>query len=211
MKNKTSLLPFIILGLVIVLGCSRLGGKTDNGGLLSNSKTDSNEFTLADREWKSYDLDPMDIRVELPGAPADKTPPESMMPAGTKDIFSSIRINSYDDKDFQSSFSQLVPTGKRPFTIKELADTSMAALKKQARDLNYTVDVKSPTNAKLNGTFTRNGNPFEVHGCCIFKKDNPARIWAVITVYPKDSTDGKTASEKIIQSATFKGASEECE
>jgi len=205
----------MIIGVVTVLGCGRLAQQLRNDALTANgegpgvSQPSSSSFTLAGKEWKSFELDGIDIKVDLPGEPSDKTPPESMLPAGWDEVFRSMRIHSYDDKEFGSSYSQLVPTGKRSFTIKELADTSMAALKKQARDLTYTLDVQSPTNAKYNGTFTRNGKSFELKGCCIYQK-SPARVWAVITLYPKDHVDGRTASQRIIESATFKGSSEEC-
>lgn len=209
MKNKASLIPFLILGLVTILGCGRLSQQGNN--VQPNAREErSDTFTLAGKEWKTFELDQTDITVDLPGQPSDKTPPDSMMPAGYREIFSAMHIHAYDDKDFGSSYTQLVPTGKRKFELKELADTSMAALKKQARDLDYTLDIKSPSNAKYNGTFTRNGKNFELRGCCVFQKTNPTRVWAVITVYPKDSDDGRTASDRIIQSVKFKGSSEEC-
>ena len=209
MPKKDSLLPFLVIALVTVLGCGRFAKQISNDEPKTSTSDSSKSFTLAGKNWKTFELDQMDITVDLPGQPSDKSPSESQLPAGTKEIFSSMRIHSYDEKDFASSYSQLVPTGKRSFTIKELADTSMTALKKQQRDLNYTLDVKSPTNAKYNGTFTRNGKSYEVHGCCIHQK-SPARVWAVITVFAKDNDDGRTASERIIQSAVFKGSSEEC-
>lgn len=211
MIKKASLLPFAIVALVTVLGCGRLTKELSSDAPKSNTNNQdvSKSFTLAGKEWKSVELDQMDITVDLPGQPGDKTPSEAQMPAGTKQIFSSMRIHSYDENDFQSSYSQLVPTGKRAFTIKELADTSMTALKRQARDLNYTLDVQSPTNAKYNGTFTRNGKPYEVHGCCISQK-SPARVWAVITVFAKDNDDARSASERIIQSAKFAASTEAC-
>ena len=209
MTRKDLSLPFLVLALVTVLGCGRLTDKLTNAEPKTSEPASSNTFTLAGKEWKTFELDQMDIKVDLPGQPSDKSPTEAQLPAGTKEIFTSMRIHAYDDKDFASSYSQLVPTGKRSFTIKEMADTSMIALKKQIRDLNYTLDITSPTNAKYNGTFTRNGKPYEVRGCCISQK-SPARVWAVITLYPKDNADGKTASERIIQSAEFKGSSESC-
>jgi hypothetical protein len=212
MRNKASLLPFIILGLVTILGCGRFTQQA-NTSSESTSTLDqpSNTFTLAGKEWKTFELDRMDIKVDLPGEPSDKSPQPSQLPAGSQQVFSSMRIYSYDDKDFGSSYTELAPTGKRSFEIKELADTSMAALKRQARDLEYKLDIKSPTNAKYDGTFTRNGKSFELKGCVVHQKANPARVWAVITLYPKDSSDGRTASQRIIESASFKGSSEECE
>lgn len=212
MKSKSSLLPFVILALVTVLGCGRFTQQANTSEprpTNQSSASSGGTFTLEGKEWKSFDLEGMDIKVDLPGEPADRTPAPSQFPAGYKEIFSDVRIHSYDEKDFGSSYSQLVPTGKRSFEIKELADTSMAALKRQARDLNYTLDIKSPTNAKYNGTFTRNGKAFELKGCCIHQK-SPTRVWAVITLYPKDSTDGRTASQRIIDSVVFDGSSETC-
>jgi hypothetical protein len=209
MANKAALFPFIILGLVTILGCGRLAQQISN----DKPKTGNdgpNTFTLDGKEWNSFDLDQSDIKVDLPGQPIDKTPTSSQLPPGYKEVFSSMRVHAYDEKDFGSSYTQLVPTGKRNFKIKELADTSMTALKRQAPDLTYTLDIKSETNAKYNGTFTRNGKSFELKGCCIYKKTNPARVWAVITVYPKDNADGRTAGERIIDSVVFNGSSEEC-
>ncbi len=209
MTNKASLLPLLILGLVTILGCGRLTQQVGNAEPKS-SPTTSDTFTLSGKEWKTFELDKTDIKVDLPGKPSDNTPLATQNPAGTDAVFSSVRIHAYDDKDFGSSYSQLVPTGKRAFTIKELADTSMDALKRQARDLNYTLDIRSPSNAKYAGTFTRNGKTFDVKGCCIYQKENPARVWAVITLYPKDNADGRTASQRIIESVVFKGSSEKC-
>lgn len=214
MHNKASLLPFAIIALVTVLGCGKFIKQASNTEAKSDSegppRSSSKTFSLEGKEWKSFDLDQMDMRVDLPGQPSDKTPPESMMPPGWDRVFSGMHIHAYDEGDFASSYSELIPTGKRSFTIKELADTSMTALKKQARDLTYTLDVTSPTNAKYNGSFTRNGKNYEVRGCCIYQKSDPLRVWAVVTVYPKDSSDGETASQKIIDSAVFKGSSEKC-
>ena len=209
MTDRASVLPVAILALVTVLGCGKLIRQATNDEPKA-SDVSSNTFTLAGKEWKSFDLDEMDIKVDLPGQPVDKSPEESQLPAGYKEVFSSMRIHAYDDKDFGSSYSQLVPTGARKFDIKYLADTSMTALKKQARDLSYTLDIKSPSNAKYNGTFTKNGKSFELKGCCIYQKSNPARVWAVITLYPIDNADGRTASRRIIESVSFKGSSEEC-
>jgi hypothetical protein len=209
MTDKTTLIPFAIIALVTVLGCSRFTQQANNSGEPKTaSDQPSNAFTLTGKDWKSFELDQMDITVELPGQPADKTPPASQLPPGYQEVFSSMHIHSYDDKDFASSYTQLVPTGKRKFEIKELADTSMSALKRQARDLNYNVDIQSPTKARYDGTFTRNGKNYELKGCCIFQKTNPMRVWAVITLFPQDSADGRTASQKIIDSATFKRSSE---
>ncbi len=209
MTNKASLLPFAIVVLVAVLGCGRFTRQANTSQPKAAQDSASNTFTLSDKDWKSFDLDQTDITVELPGEPSDKTPAESQLPAGYKEIFSSMRIHAYDNVDFGSSYTQLVPTGKRAFEIKELADTSMAALKRQARDFKYELDIESPSKAKYDGTFTRNGRSFELKGCCIYQK-SPARVWAVITLYPKENADGRSASERIINSATFAGSSETC-
>src|ERR1051325_3020264 len=123
MKNKIGMSLVTMVGFAVVLGCGKL---TELANKTANTRTDDapKEFTLAGKEWKSYNLEQTDIKVELPGAPSDKTPSESLMPAGYKQIFSSMRIWSYDEKGFQSSYTQLVPSGKKKWTIKELADTS---------------------------------------------------------------------------------------
>ncbi|MEO8574937.1 MAG: hypothetical protein ABI481_13310 [Pyrinomonadaceae bacterium] len=203
--------PFAIVALVAVLGCGRFGRQANNTtDPRSASDQPSRAFTLAGKEWKTFELDHTDIMVDLPGPPSDKTPPPTKLPDGIQNIFSSMRVHAYDDKDFGSSYSQLEPTGKNKFDIKGLADTSMTAIKRQAPDLNYTLEIKSPTNAKYDGTFTRNGKSYQLKGCCIFQKTNPSRVWAVITVYPKDNADGRTASQRIIESVAFKNSSEEC-
>lgn len=209
MKNNTSIISLLLIGLIVVLGCGRWTQQiTNEAPNLGSDKSDT--FTLSGKEWRTHELPRSDIKVELPGEPSDKTPQSSQLPPGSKEIFSGMSIHAYDEKEFGSSYSQLDPTGKRSFTIKELADTSMAALKRQARDLNYTLDVTSDTKAKYNGTFTRNGKSFELKGCCIYQKTKPFRVWAVITVYPQDHADGKAASERIIDSASFAGSSETC-
>jgi hypothetical protein len=210
MKNKASLIPFVILGVVTILGCGRFSGRVSNDAPKTRDEVSSTAFSLDGKEWKTHELDDMDIAVDLPGEPSDKTPPQSRFPAGSQQIFSSIRIHAFDEKDFGSSYTQLVLTGKRKFTIKELADTSMTAVRKQRGDLSYTLDIKSPTNAKINGTFTHNGKNFELRGCTIYQKD-PSRVWEVLTLYPKENADGRTAGTRIIESAAFKGSSEECE
>jgi len=197
-------LPFIILGLFVVLGCSQLSK------LRNAESTNTSEPTQAKsepKEWKTYDLDQTDIKVDLPQAPKNKTPP---MPPSYKEIFSAAHIYSYDDKDFGSSMTELVPTGKRKLTLKELADTSMTALKRQMPDLTYTLDTRSDTNTKYNGTFTRNGKSFDVRGCCIYKKDAPARVWAVLTLIPRDNAEAATTAQRIIDSVSFKNSSETC-
>lgn len=208
MTAKTKLLPVIILIFAAVLGCKQISELANTNKAKPTPIDDPPRiFTLAGKEWKTYDLAGTDIKIDLPAEPKDQTPP---LPASYKSVFSAMHIHSYDEAGFNSSYSELVPTGKRKFTIKELADTSMAALKRQVPDLNYTLDVRSDTNAKYNGTFTRNGKPYEVRGCCIFKTGNDSRVWAVLTLYAKDNADAQTASGRIIDSAVFKGSDEVC-
>jgi hypothetical protein len=209
MKNKASVISLIVIGLFVVLGCGRLTQQITNEAPAIGSDR-SDPFTLSGKEWKTHELPRSDIKVELPGEPSDKTPPSSQFPPGYKEVFSGMSVHAYDEKEFGSSYSQLEPTGKRSFTIKELADTSMAALKRQASDLKYTLDITSDSKAKYDGTFTRNGKSFELKGCCIYQKTKPFRVWAVITVYPKDHADGKAASERIINSASFAGSTAKC-
>ena len=216
MRNKASLIPFLILGLVTILGCGRFfqqANNSSNSNIETKPTTEqaSGPFTLAGKEWRSVDLDQTDITVELPGEPKDMSPKPHQLPPNFSEVFTAMRLYSYDSGDFQSSYTQFAPTGKRQFQIKELGDTNMGSIRKQAPDLEYTLDVKSPTNAKYTGTFTRNGKEYELKGCVIYQKVKPLRVWAVITVYPKSNADGVTASQRIIESAVFKGSSEECE
>jgi hypothetical protein len=208
MTAKTKLLPVIILIFAAVLGCKQLTELANTNKAKPTPIDDPpRTFTLAGKEWKTYDLAGTDIKIDLPAEPKDQSPP---LPASYKSVFSAMHIHSYDEMGFNSSYSELVPTGKRKFTIKELADTSMAALKRQVPDLNYTLDIRSDTNAKYNGSFTRNSKPYELRGCCIYKMGIDSRVWAVLTLYPKDNADGQTASQRIIESAVFKGSDEVC-
>jgi hypothetical protein len=208
MANKVSLFVVILLGLIVILGCGQL---TELGKSGSNARSDdSKTFSLSGKEWKSLDLAQTDIKVDLPGTPSDKTPDVAQLPPSYKAVFSDVHIYSFDEKDFASSYTQLVPTNKMNLGIKDLADTSMTALKKQIRDLTYTLDIKSDTNAKYNGSFTRNGKSFDLRGCCVFKKTEPRRVWAVLTLYPKDNADAGQAGKRIIDSVVFNGSSEEC-
>lgn len=209
MKNKASIIPFAIVGFVVVLGCGRFSQQL-NKSTETKPASDSSEFTLAGKEWKTFELEQMEMIVDLPGQPIDKTPPDAMLPAGYKEVFSSMKIHAYDEKDFASSYTQLGLTGKKSLDIKQLGDTSMASLKRQLRDLTYTLEIQSPTNAKYDGTFTRNGKTYEVKGCCVLNKAKPSKVWAVITLFPTDSTDGRSASQRIIDSVMFGGSEEKC-
>ncbi len=200
----------VILGLVVVLGCGQLQ-KQISDKLPTAIDDSSPNFSLAGKEWKTFDLESMDISVELPGEPADRSPAASQLPPGSKAIFEAVKIHAYENKDFTSSYSQLELTGKQKFEIKDLADKAMTAIRNQARDLKYTVDVTSDSKAKYDGTFSRNGKVFEVKGCCIYQKTKPERVWSVITVAPQGNADAQTASQRIINSATFASSSDTCQ
>ena len=210
MKNKASLVAFLVLGLVSVLGCGQLQEKFIES-LPKETESSPKGFSLAGKEWKTFELDGMEIKVDLPGDPSDKTPSASQMPLGASEVFSAIKIHAYDEKDFGSSYSQLNPTGKQKLQLKELADTSMAAIKKQAPDLKYRLEMKSAATARYIGSFSRSGKSFELRGCCVYQKSKPERVWSVITVFEKDNADGQTASKRIIESVTFKDSSETCQ
>ena len=210
MKNKVAMLSSTVLLLVAVLGCARLSElskKKKNDNLTNPGSKRSSSFTLDGKQWNTYTLENMDATIELPGKPTDKSP---VMPAEYRAVFSAMHINAYDEKDFQSSVTELVPTGAKKFTIKQLADTSMNALKRQIPDLAYTLDIKSETNAKLNGAFTKNGKSYDVRGCCIYQKAKPERVWEVLTLAPKDNADAQTASQRMINSVVFKNSTERC-
>lgn len=202
MKNKGALVIVIAIGLIAALSCRQWLQNSNN----SNAPGTANVIT---KQWDSYDLPGTDVKVDLPAQPKDHSP--TLPPPGIKEVFSNIHIYAYDEKEFSAGITELVPAVKRKWTIKDLADTSMASVKKQLTDLTYTVDVRSDTNAKYNGTFRRNGKTFELRGCCVYKPTKPARIWAVITFYPKDSADLENAGQKVIDSVVFKDTSEECE
>lgn len=206
MANKTVIYVVVILALIPTLTCKRWKEVSKNDTPIIREE-ESRTFQLAGKDWNSYDLDQTDIKVELPGSPKDQSP---QMPESYKAVFSAMHIHSYDEKDFASSFTELVPSGKRSFTIKELADTSMIAFKRQRPDLTYTLDIKSEANAKISGEFTRNGKSFDLRGCCIYRKGDPSRVWAVLTLYPKDNADGRNAGQRIIDSVVFKDSTELC-
>lgn len=212
MTNKAALISSLTILVLVVLGCGQLsdlaGNKTKTDGETNTRKLESGSFTLAGKEWSSYTIKNSDVTIELPGKPTDKSPP---LPPHYRTTFSAMNIHAYDEKDYQSSVTELAPTGARKFTIKELAETSLAALKRQIRDLTYNIDIKSETNAKLNGSFTRNGKNYDLKGCCIYKKTKPERVWAVLTLFPKDNTDAQTASQRMINSVVFNDSNEKCQ
>lgn len=203
-KNKVGLVLAFSLGSLVVLGCSKI---FDSNKIVSNTSNATPATNAVQKEWRSYDIEKTDIKVDFPAAPTDRTPP---LPPSYREIFSAMNIWSYDAKDFTASATELVPTGSRNWKIKDLADTSMTALKKQAPDLKYDLDIKSETNTKLTGTFTRGGKPFQLRGCCIYKKDAPSRVWAILTIYAESNADGESTSQRIIDSAVFKNSTERC-
>jgi hypothetical protein len=216
-KNKTTLVLSILVCLGAILGCkqaaqvfntSKTADSDNDNDVPSVTRNDGRStYTAAGKEWQAYDLEQTDIKIELPGKPGDKTP---QLPPAYKQIFSAMRIYALDDNDFSVSASELAPTGKRMFTVKELADTSMTAFKRQIPDLKYDLDLRSESNAKYNGSFTKNGKQFDLRGCCIYKKTKPARVWAILTFYPKDNSDAQAAGKKALDSVVFNGSTEEC-
>jgi hypothetical protein len=214
MKNKAAIIAAVLVAFA-VLGCGQLsekltGKKPSSSSPSSGPMPSSGEFSLDDKDWKRHDLAKTDIAIELFSEPKDELSDPSKIPAGTRSVFSAMSLHSLDDGEFRSSYTQLTPAGKLNVPIKQLADTSMASLKRQIPGLTYTLDLKSDTNAKYNGSFSRNGKEFEVKGCCIQQKGANPRVWAVVTIFPKDNADGRTASERIINSAQFKDSSETC-
>lgn len=214
MKNKAALIAAVLV-VFAVLGCGQLsekltGKKTSSNSPSSGPMPSSGEFSLDGKDWSRHELAKTDIAIELPGEPKDELSDPSKIPAGTKAVFSSMSLYSFDQGEFRSSYTQLTPANKLNVPIKQLADTSMTSLKRQIPGLTYTLDLKSESNAKYNGSFKRNGKDFEIKGCCIQQKGSNPRVWAIITIFPKDNADGRTASERIINSAKFTGSSETC-
>lgn len=212
-KNRANFIIVLMLGLIAVLAC-RPGANTENVAEKPASETDtprgdvSKTYTDEGKTWNTYDLERSDIKIELPGKPSDKTPP---LPPGFSEAFSAMNIQAYDDNDLSIGATELSPAGKRKWKIKELAETSMMATKRQLPDLEYTLDVTSDTKARYNGTFTKRGKSFELRGCCIYKKDDPRRVWAILTLYPKDNADARQAAERVINTVAFENSLEECE
>lgn len=213
-KNKTGFFLAVLFGLIAILAC-RPGAKVENSGESSSANDAkgprgdvSKTYTDAGKTWITYDLEKSDIKIELPGKPADKTPP---LPPGYTEVFSAMNIQAYDDNDLSIGATELSPAGKRKWNIKELADTSMMATKRQLPDLKYTLDITSDSKAKYNGTFTKGGKSFELRGCCIYKKEDPRRVWAVLALYAKDNADAQRAAQRAIDSVVFENSSEECE
>ncbi len=192
MANRAGLILVIMIGLIVILACRN---------------DESISFKADGKEWNTYDLDQTEIKVDLPGRPSDKTPD---LAPNLKTSFSAVRIYSYDDKGFHVSITEMTPTAKINFPIKVLADTSIGPLKDQLSDLTYTLDIKSETNLKYNGAFTKGGNSFDLRGCYVYKNTEPRRMWEVLTLYPKENVDARNAGQRVIDSVVFKSSSEEC-
>lgn len=205
MTNKATLILIIMVGMIAALACKQ-AGEISNGVSKSLDER-SDTFTSAGKDWSSQKLVGTDVTIELPGVPKDMNPP---MPPNAGSVFTDINLFVLEDKDFTTVVTELQPTGKQKLPIKMLADTSMSSLKRQIRDLTYTVDVLSDTKAKYNGTFTRDGKSFELRGCCIYKKAKPERVWAILTLYPKDNAEAQQAGQRAIDSAAFSDSIEEC-
>jgi hypothetical protein len=206
MSNKSGAVLVILIGLFVTLTCKRFA--TTGNENSSNARVNtSRAFTAEGKDWRSFDLKDTDMKVDFPGTPADKSP---QLPAAYKTVFSAARLYAYDDEDFQSSATELVPNSTRNFSIKILADTSMAAIKRQMPNLTYSLDIRSDTNAKISGSYSRNGKTYDVRGCCVFKKTKPARVWEVLALFPSDNADAQSAGQRIIESAVFKESSETC-
>ncbi len=92
-----------MLGFVAVLGCGQIRDRlADIGSAADNSPKaadkGSRDFSLEGKEWKTFELDAMDIKVDLPGGPVDKTPSAAQMPRGINQVFSAMKIKAYDQK-----------------------------------------------------------------------------------------------------------------
>ena len=212
MKNRSGSLLAVLFGMIAILAC-RPGAKVNNTAEPPDSPESprgdvSRSYTAEGKTWTAYDLDNSDIKIELPGKPTDKTPP---LPPGFSQVFSAMNIQAYDDNDLGLGATELTPAGKRKWKIKELADTSMMATKRQLPDLEYTLDIASDTKAKYNGTFTKSGKSFELRGCCIYKKDDPRKVWAILALYAKDNADAQQAAQRAIDSVVFENSTEQCD
>lgn len=214
-KNNLGLILAISIVVGFGLACSRFSQMVNNAASNSgNSNTQSPKigtFSLADKAWNTYDLENTDIKIDLPAKPSDKSPTDAQLPPSYKEFFSGIHVHALDYVDFSVGSSELVPTKKRKFTLKELADTAMTAMKRQLPDLKYNVDIKSDSNAKYTGTFTKGPRNFELRGCAVYKKSDPARMWAIIAFYDKTNEDARTAAERSTKSVIFKDSAEKCE
>ncbi len=217
MTNKLNLFLVVFLCLASALACSKFTELAKNAANSVEKETKDSPklpsggpFTLEGKDWKFYDISGTDIKIELPGEPKDKSPKPEQLPPGYKEIFSAMHISALDDGGFSVAASQLDPTGKRKFTIKELADTSMMAMKRQLPDLKYTLDTSSDTKAKYTGSFTKNGKDYEVGGCCLYKKTDPSRVWAIITFVPNGNADARTAADRALKNVTFSGGTDTC-
>lgn len=145
MKNRAAILAAVVV-IFSVLGCGQLseklgGKKSSSSSPSSGPMPSSGEFSLDGKDWKRHELAKTDIAIDLPGEPKDELSDPSKIPAGTRAVFSSMSLYSFDDGEFRSSYTQLTPAKKANVPIKQLADTSMASLKRQIPGLTYTLDI----------------------------------------------------------------------
>ncbi len=216
MTNKVNLFLVLFLCLASALACNKFTELVKNASNSSETKNTektklpATEFSLEGKEWKFYDIKGTDISIEMPGEPIDRSPKPEQLPPSYKADFSGIHVSALDDRGLSIAASQLDPTGKRKFTIKELADTSMQAMKRQLPDLKYELEVSSETKAKYTGTFTKNGKEYDVRGCCLYKKTDPLRVWAIITYFDKTNGDARTAAQGAIDGVKFVGGTDAC-
>lgn len=216
MVNRINLILVVGLCLASALACNKFTELVKNASNSTETKNTektklpSTEFSLEGREWKFYDIKGTDISIEMPGEPIDRSPKPEQIPPSYKEVFNAMHISALDDRGLSIAASQLDPTGKRKFTIKELADTSMMAMKKQLPNLKYELEVVSETKAKYNGTFTKNGKEYYVRGCCLYKKTDPLRVWAIITYFDKTNGDARTAAQRAIDGVKFAGGADTC-
>jgi len=216
MKNRINIVLIVSVCLASSLACNKFTELVKNASNSSETKNTektrlpSAEFSLEGKEWKFSDIKGTDISIEMPGEPIDRSPKPEQLPPSYKAIFSGMHISALDERGLSIAASQLDPTGKRKFTIKELADTSMQAMKRQLPDLKYELEVTSETKAKYTGTFTKNGREYDVRGCCLYKKADPLRVWAIITYFDKTNGDARTAAQRAIDGVKFAGGTDTC-
>ncbi|HMT08684.1 MAG TPA: hypothetical protein PKA82_11825 [Pyrinomonadaceae bacterium] len=197
MTNKLNLFLVVFLCLASALACSKFTELAKNAANSVEKETKDSPklpsggpFTLEGKDWKFYDISGTDIKIELPGEPKDKSPKPEQLPPGYKEIFSAMHISALDDGGFSVAASQLDPTGKR--------------------NLKNTLDTSSDTKAKYTGSFTKNGKDYEVGGCCLYKKTDPSRVWAIITIVPNGNADARTAADRALKNVTFSGGTDTC-
>ncbi len=216
MANRINLILLVVLCFVFALACNKFTELVKNASNSTETKNTektklpATEFSLEGREWKFYDIKGTDISIEMPGEPIDRSPRPDQIPPSYKEVFSGLHVSALDDRGLSIAAMQLDPTGKRKFKIKELADKSMQAMKRQLPNLKYELEVVSETKAKYTGSFSKNGQEHIVRGCCLYKKSDPSRVWAIITYYYKENADAATAAQQAIDGAKFAGGTDSC-